>query len=490
MGLAEVSIRTNVTLPALADFANAGFFGIYDGGPIFRVLRDQRQRNLIITQSEKVKRDVGWGDKRSVYCYIKSLNANRVVSALDAGNQAFIRTHDVRHALLECAIEADNVNEDIGNAVPASDCCSCSPEMALLTLHPCGLCLGLCLCSRRGWSLLANILVCPECLARETAQGQQSDGRVRVKLGLRLRMISECRSADEDYDSLANQNVYKDALDDMFEKAFAGLPSGTGWAYRNGYAAANAPPHRYGMEGAEGLAAKSTWNDARRDPHSPSCDASLPYAMILIDGVETYRVHCRGNCEVIPEVVNTAKYTHLPGAVHEIAEYARLPEPHTAAQRLALYDKLTDLYKIRMKSHKKRAVRMVQEYNAAKLAQDHDEMISGTLISDAPEEYYGQLFRYNIRSMAADEDAEDWPDENGWHAARRRICREIRAKFKTKLIFADDGAPWFGPGPMPDGWSFGRWKVLCRQRFERMRRVCNRHHEGESDPSCLDWHVC
>lgn len=157
----------------------------------------------------------------------------------------FLRSpNDVRLALVECAIEADRVNNDIQSGEPAADFCVCSYDMSLLVLHPCGICLGLSVCSTRGWSSRANMLVCSGCLMADAAHDKPSDARLRIIDTLKIRFRSECRMLDEDYGTLKNQDIYKNALHQLYEKALKGVPSG--WTYRNSYAAPDAPAQRYG----------------------------------------------------------------------------------------------------------------------------------------------------------------------------------------------------------------------------------------------------
>lgn len=440
------------------------YHGIYGNeGALYLFSRYSKERTTKVGPSAPLAGDLKGITKHEMQLSIHSLNASRCTPVAETIVQLFTEGEDIRRVWLEAARTADQVNLAIAEGVPPVSQCDCSDDSASSELHPCEGCGNPTMCFKRTQDSRGR-LVCSFCDYEDRTHpaavrnANETGAQYRLRVALSANFRRECRVRGSDPDSAGNQSILQKATDDILSQLDKTNKTGFTDQYTG---------KRHDLGLSQGLAGK---NPSRRRyvPWMLCPDAAFPEGQPEVNGIK----HSAGNLETTSVVCNMAKYIHLPGVLHVIAEF--LCGEKSPEARAKLLRCLSGLTLARLKH------RFMRKSNKMSVRERFDkamqEMIRGELIGgeSGPWEEYSQ--RYVAHPQPAydvDQGNNLWEDEV--YDRLQSCAQSIADYFGVKPAKLDDKTIWFGDkNSNPKDLDRNGVFQLLRERLARMRLECNK----------------
>lgn len=400
------------------------------------------ERRIYIHPSQAIVQDLS---KKPPSVYVKSLLKIRLVPALDAQLQAWVRTGDIIKTWHALAKAADLINEAIRARERPIDECQCTPEMSATELHICGGCLEVVVCA----SLQRNedgFRICRVCLIKHRPASLEE--KVFKYLKTLIRRDINCLGMSWDEES--NQAIQHRARVELKKS----LISDTKW--RDCYSTAT-------QERNVEVTSNQTSNQTKIRCLQPSIEAWFPY--FTVEG--QWRTHCQGNIGLTAAYRNLMKGAQLPAILMFVRDYRRTQRTDFDRERLVL--DMDRIAKVRLLTPYTARKRLNQPFDQEKFNINMWRWRTGTLDE-------ARMVRLRYLPGVGGGGATQWSPPG-----KERIMSIVRDIEKTfnKTIDRRAGCPYpFWPSTRPQDWSWWACWLMMKQRLDSMRTRCN----GKSFP--------
>ena len=447
---------------------------IYGGDNLFKPYRNLAQQNFTVRPSKAVVKDIdrtsGRGALPSIT--IASIDRNRVIPALDALTETWLRTGDILAAWLALAKAAFKVNQDIDNGVLARPGCRRGEsEESCDSSHVCGSCGRAFLCSEMVDGVL-GLRVRRRCDVKDVKSNPLGLSYAVARRSLRSLIVQEQKAAGMKLSDKKVSDLYQQALQQLeaiFKESV--VPGAT---YVDGYSGQEqtlpAKPSGYRKKAALGL----------------SIDAAFPYAM----GPTGVRKHVKDNYVLCPLAVNFAKHTHLPALLSWLSHHLAVYDAHQAG----------DLQDDDWSTHLEHMVEVAKQLSALRSKAEHQFIYRRS--HPASDERFA-LDRYEWRAGKFHGFDGSEREDQPWHTQRTRmhkrswqslnlrstsgLVQKIQREFGVDLPKGDIDAdcPWFCYDNPPPDWSWKMCNNMAGSIFQRFSEDCNGDDDTVDTPECI-----
>lgn len=432
------------------------------GGKRFVIMhRSRANLRYSLRASPALKRDITLG--RFPGLCIRTLDASRLVAPLNACRNVLVQLGDAREAWLALAQGLEEEKRKIRDGVLPSSICVCDPaDLKAKCIHHCASC-GVQLDSDLLEVGMDGLRECASCIIA-MAKGQTS-GNMKplrdVVLAARL-FKSVIKERPKDYKPL-------------YEASLA-------------YIISRQPQHRRGTIFRDEYRQLDVHIDTdidygrlSRDPFGPSVDSIWPYVRHN-DGYELK--HVPGNLAVTICAFNLAKLYWIPallqfvqqfvtGLDHVKAKYNEMsPDSarHMRIQVANLEEKIiqqcSTVAMLCIKAHIQARHYQKHGFDYAKVDFDKQEWLAAKLRDDKGPWQHSKFHTQMPKTLRENK---RYNQDN-----LQRLFSQIAAEFGVDLVTGTDGCPWWGhPTALPQSWRWGAASNLVRQRYIRMRELCN-----------------
>ncbi|OAG16066.1 hypothetical protein CC77DRAFT_1012736 [Alternaria alternata] len=382
---------------------------------------------------------------------IPSRDYSRAMPVVTTIVNAWLRSGDIREAWLEGAVKYEAVCSQIVAGEPSSTACSCNEDSQHSTVHPCGSCHGIFLCSRMQKGIFAP-KICASCFQLESSDPAAAIDERALKIALRNAKVRGAGTMSE-----ALESVRKFVC--RTQSPGGGLVSAR-W-------------EDYMTSTMRAFSATATAHDGFRI----SVDAVFPFGIASSGEIHH---HAPSNLRLTSTAFNSAKGIHLPAIMAVISDYIRAvgdAEEDTAESgnlhdRLesfskSLFERLAACRRVRLKCPSTKALREKQTLNDEVFKAMHEQWVSGKLVaSDQLED------AKTYKSI----DAVKWSTED--LTRLKFLINQLEKEFGVSVTKSTDGCPVVARLPKTSTssqeWSWVAAANFFFQRLDRLRKRCNR----------------
>ncbi|RYN84825.1 hypothetical protein AA0120_g9105 [Alternaria tenuissima] len=382
---------------------------------------------------------------------IPSRDYSRAMPVVTTIVNAWLRSGDIREAWLEGAVKYEAVCSQIVAGEPSSTACSCNEDSQHSTVHPCGSCHGIFLCSRMQKGIFAP-KICASCFQLESSDPAAAIDERALKIALRNAKVRGAGTMSE-----ALESVRKFVC--RTQSPGGGLVSAR-W-------------EDYMTSTMRAFSATATAHDGFRI----SVDAVFPFGIASSGEIHH---HAPSNLRLTSTAFNSAKGIHLPAIMAVISDYIRAvgdAEEDTAESgnlhdRLesfskSLFERLAACRRVRLKCPSTKALREKQTLNDEVFKAMHEQWVSGKLVaSDQLED------AKTYKSI----DAVKWSTED--LTRLKFLINQLEKEFGVSVTKSTDGCPVVARLPntstSSQEWSWVAAANFFFQRLDRLRKRCNR----------------
>jgi hypothetical protein len=446
------------------------------GGKLYTPNRKVRDRSLWIKPSKKaanqIDHSVGYGKLPSIQ--IKSLDRTRIIPAIDALNQTWAETGDIKLAWIALAKAAYGINQAIADGSPAQAACHRSEDDQSCNLsHTCGSCGNALLCMRTIDGTL-GLRVCSPCDHKDRKRYPLGLAHAVAQSSLRVLVHHELQAAGLEVTDQKAQDTFEQASQQLTALFKDSVQPGAKWI--DGYS------------GKERI--QMTEVLYGREPSAMSIDAVFAYAT----GPNGIVQHVKDNFALCSQAVNFAKYIHLPAWMSFLSYHLSVYDKHLA------YDLSDEEWDI----HSRNVIRTAKQHSAIREKARHQKLYrkkhpasEKRLTLDRHEWRSGQ---FHVFDKSGNKD-QPWQQERNrinvqgdgrlftsldLRSSMRDLARKTEAEFGVGLPRGViDDCPWFCNDDPPPGWSWNMCNSLIRAVFRRLRETCNGLDDTEDEPGCI-----
>jgi hypothetical protein len=310
---------------------------------------------LKITAFKAVRDDLG--SEKVPRVIVKSPNEARAKLVVGEAAAQFVETEDIQQALPVLGLETDSTNQDIRAGRPPSNACECDETMKKTRKHTCGKCGELVLCETRkqDWRGCWISLFCQ--IRASTAAPRNMVAEI-LETSLKDTFRNDCQKLGLDSEAAEQQVVYNEALKEL-------------QTYING-------ADEY-LDEYRGKKSVRLSEDAHLEGHClyspelPSVDGIISF----YECNDKLRYHCAKNVAVTSVALNYLKHMQHPAFLSHISGFAKSEK--TAADKIRVFDKVTNTALIRMKVPYKIRTRTKRPFKKAEFQNDLNEWVSDRL---------------------------------------------------------------------------------------------------------------